>query len=90
MVQAYSERLSPSIYFNVTQTSRAKEKFKNDINLHLPNLIAIPLFSEYTQNVDRDIRSFIDGLIEKNYYFDRCMFGYGIYRLRPLKPPPVN
>jgi Dolichyl-phosphate-mannose-protein mannosyltransferase len=90
MVQAYSERLSPSIYFNVTQTYRAKEKFKKDIALHLPDLIAIPLFSEYTQNVDRDIRSFIDGLIPKNYYFDKCMFGYGIYRLRQPIPLPVN
>jgi hypothetical protein len=90
IVQAYSERISPSRYFNVTQTPKAKHSFKEDLVLNPPHLIAIPLFPEYKQNVDLDLRSFIEELIPKKYYFEKCMYGYGIYRLNPTTSPPGN
>ncbi|MDB5154792.1 MAG: hypothetical protein JWR54_3543, partial [Mucilaginibacter sp.] len=81
-VQAYSERISPTIYFNVTQTRIAKERFYKDMHLNKPAMILIPLFSEYKDFVGLDMRQFTDELIAKDYYLDRCMYNYNIYRIR--------
>ncbi|HZY36800.1 MAG TPA: glycosyltransferase family 39 protein [Mucilaginibacter sp.] len=81
-VQAYSERLSPTVYFNVTQTPAAKKRFFQDFKLNKPVMILIPLFSEYQDHVDQDMRQFIDKLVAKDYYLDRCMYNYNIYRIR--------
>lgn len=79
-IQAYTERISPSIYFNATQTGIAKRRFWNDISADLPALVAVPMFADYTQNVGVDTRDFITGFIGKNYKRDTCMYGYNIYR----------
>jgi Dolichyl-phosphate-mannose-protein mannosyltransferase len=79
-VQAYSERLSPSIYFNVTQTKIAKRQFFKDLETAHPKLILVPLFPQYKQYVDADLRIFIDSLTAKNYQLDRCMFNYNVYK----------
>jgi len=81
-VQAYSERQSPSIYFNVTQTKIAKERLFHDLLLNKPSVIAVPVFPEYTNYVSEDIRSFISNLVVTNYSLQRCMYGYNIYRLK--------
>ncbi|MDB5023656.1 MAG: hypothetical protein JWP78_1411 [Mucilaginibacter sp.] len=81
-VQAYSERISPTIYFNVTQTRIAKAKFYSDMHLNKPAMILIPLFAEYKDLVAQDMRQFTDELIAKDYYLDRCMYNYNIYRIR--------
>jgi hypothetical protein len=81
-VQAYSERISPTIYFNVTQTRIAKERFYKDMHLNKPAMILIPLFSEYKDFVGQDMRQFTDELIARDYYLDRCMYNYNIYRIR--------
>ena len=81
-VQVYSERLSPSVYFNVTQTQIAKERLHKDMQLNKPGMILIPLFPDYEQNVDQDLRVFIAGLVAKDYYLDRCMYDYGVYRVK--------
>ncbi len=81
-VQAYSERISPTIYFNVTQTQLAKERFYSDMHKNRPAMILVPLFSEYSNFVSQDMRQFVDELVAKNYYLDRCMYNYNIYRIR--------
>lgn len=81
-VQAYSERISPTIYFNVTQTHLAKERFYSDMHKNKPAMILVPLFSEYKNFVAGDMRQFVDELISKDYYLDRCMYNYNIYRIR--------
>lgn len=84
-VQLFSERLSPTIYFNVTQTERAKQRLVSDISLKKPELIIVPAFPEYKKYVSEDIRSFIDDLTAKYYFFERCMYGYNIYRIKVYK-----
>jgi len=81
-VQAYSERLSPSIYFNVTQTQTAKKRFYYEIVLHKPSMILVPQSANYNKFVDYDIRHFLDLLIAENYYLDQNLFGYNVYRIR--------
>ncbi|MBS1520210.1 MAG: glycosyltransferase family 39 protein [Bacteroidetes bacterium] len=81
-VQAYSERVSPTIYFNVTQTQLAKERFYSDMHKNKPVMILVPLFAEYRNFVGQDMRQFVDELVAKDYYLDRCMYNYNIYRIR--------
>ena len=82
IIQAYSERQSPTIYFNVTQTAAAKKRLFSDLGGSKPAMIVIPLNQEYNNNVNDDIRIFIDSLIIKNYSFTKCMYGYSAYRLK--------
>ena len=84
-VQAYSERISPTIYFNVTQTRIAKERLFLDMKENKAEMILVPLFPEYKQWVDMDLRTYIDELVAKDYYFDRCLFNYSIYKLKKTK-----
>jgi hypothetical protein len=81
-VQAYSERISPTIYFNVTQTQLAKERFYSDMHKNKSAMILVPLFSEYRNLVSEDMRQFVDELVKKDYDLDRCMYNYNIYRIR--------
>jgi hypothetical protein len=81
-VQAYSERLSPTVYFNVTQTPIAKKRFYQDFSVNKPVIILIPLFSEYEQHVDPDMRQYIDEMVKKKYVLDGCMYNYDIYRIK--------
>jgi len=81
-VQAYSERVSPSIYFTATQTRIAKVRFYQDMKQNKAAMILVPLYPEYTQYVDDDLRLYVDELVAKDYYFERCMFNYNIYRIR--------
>ena len=81
-VQAYSERISPTIYFNVTQTRIAKERFFRDMQKEKPAMILVPLFREYTQFVGQDLRLFVDQIIRKDYYLEGCRYNYEVYRLK--------
>ncbi|HEX4849371.1 MAG TPA: hypothetical protein VFV08_01130, partial [Puia sp.] len=81
-IQAYSERISPSIYFNATQTARAKDKFMSEVNENKPEMILVPRFASYQQNVSDDIRLFIEDLTKRSYTYDSCHFGYGVYRIK--------
>jgi hypothetical protein len=81
-VQVYSERISPSIYFVAMQTSLAKERFFKDMAQNKADMILVPLFPEYKQYVDADLRAYVDSIVAKNYDFERCMFNYNIYRIK--------
>lgn len=81
-VQAYSERISPTIYFNVTQTAAAKARFYSDMKSNKPSMILVPLFPEYKQTVSADMRQFVDSLVAKNYQLQCCMYNYGIYGIK--------
>ena len=82
IVQAYSERQSPTTYFNVTQTAVGKKRLRADLDHSKPAMIVIPLSQDYNNNVNDDIRIFIDSLVMKNYSFTKCMYSYGVYRLK--------
>jgi hypothetical protein len=81
-IQAYSERQSPSIYFNVTQTPLAKKRLFADLLQNNPAILVIPLSEKYSGGVDEDIRSFIRDFAANNYTFDTCLYHYNIYRYR--------
>ncbi len=81
-VQLFADRLSPTIYFNVTQTTRAKGRFIQDINTNKPALIAVPIFPDYKMHVSEDLRTFVDALIRNEYLFERCLYGYNVYKKR--------
>jgi hypothetical protein len=81
-VQAYSERLSPTVYFNVTQTPIAMKRFYQDLSVNKPAMILIPLFSEYEQHVAPGMRQYIDDLVKKRYNLCGCMYNYDIYRIK--------
>jgi hypothetical protein len=78
--QAYSERISPTIYFNVTQTAAAKKIFFEELNHDKPFMIAVPAFPEYSANVSSDIRNTIEQLVAKEYSFTKNLYGHNIYR----------
>jgi hypothetical protein len=78
--QVYSERLSPSIYFNATQTPLGKKKLFSDLLTNKPGMIAVPSSPNYKVLINQDIRQFIDSVVEKNYRLDTCLYGYNIYR----------
>ena len=84
-VQVYSERISPTIYFNVTQTRIAKDRLFLDMKENKAEMILVPLFPEYKQWVDQDLRTYIDQLVSKDYDFDRCLFNYSVYKLKKNK-----
>jgi 4-amino-4-deoxy-L-arabinose transferase-like glycosyltransferase len=87
-IQVYSERLSPSIYFNSTQTAIAKKRLFLDLSSDKPAMIVIPLFPKYATLIDAGTRLFINELVGKNYYLDTCLYNYNIYRNgNPVKPP---
>src|SRR6201999_181767 len=56
-VQAYSERLSPTIYFDVFQTKFAKQVIYHDLTQHRPDYLLIPLFPEYQKYINADLRA---------------------------------
>jgi hypothetical protein len=85
-VQAYSERVSPTIYFNVSQTRIAKERYFLDLKKNKPTMVLVPLFSEYTQFVSPDMRQYLDTILAKDYRLDRCMYNYNIYRIKDKSP----
>ena len=82
IVQAYSERLSPTIYFNITQTETARKRLFSDLDKNKPAMIVIPASGEDNNNIRGDIRIFIDSFVLKKYSFKRCMYGYGVYRVK--------
>ena len=82
IVQAYAERQSPTIYFNITQTEIAKKRLFADLTSNKPAMMVIPESWGYNNNTNDEIRIFIDSLVQKNYSFKRCMYGYGVYRIK--------
>jgi len=81
-IQAYSERQSPSIYFNVTQTIFAKKRLFADLSSKKPAMLVIPLSESYAGFVSDDIRSYINGLAKSSYRLDTSLYNYNIYRYR--------
>ncbi|HEY4154143.1 MAG TPA: hypothetical protein VGM24_01915, partial [Puia sp.] len=79
IAQAYSERVSASIYFNVTQTQLAKNIFYQDIKRNAPGMICVPTFPTYFQNVNADIRDSIDQLVSRKYILRDHRYGYNIF-----------
>jgi len=79
-IQAYSERVSPTIYFNVTQTPMAKERFYRDMEQHKPAMILLPLFTQYKETVGKDMRDYVDRLVAKDYRPEGCVYNYSIYK----------
>lgn len=83
-VQLYSERVSPALYFNITQTDYSKAQIYKDLTSKPPEIIAIPVFSSYKAWVDQDVRDYIDKLVETRYKYENCLYGYAIFRKNRL------
>ncbi len=66
-IQLYSERVSPSIYFNITQTVFAKKRLFHDLLTNKPEMIVVPVQGAYLNLVDADIRQFVNQLAAENY-----------------------
>jgi hypothetical protein len=81
-IQAYTERVSPTIYFNVTQTQIAKHRFYRDIQQNKPGMILVPMFPQYRQYVGADLLGYIDSVVAKNYTLDTCLYSYNIYKIK--------
>jgi hypothetical protein len=79
-VQLYSERVSPALYFNITQNNYSKAQIYRDLESKPPTIIAIPVFSSYRTWVDQDVRDYVDRFVANRYVFEKCQYGYGIYR----------
>ena len=85
-IQVYSERISPSVYFNATQTDFAKKRLYFDLTSGKPAMMVIPLHENYSNLVDGDIRNFINGMVTKNYSLDTSIYNYNIYRYKIIRP----
>ncbi|WCT13263.1 ArnT family glycosyltransferase [Mucilaginibacter jinjuensis] len=80
-IQAYSERISPTIYFfSVIQTPQAKARLRNDLALNKPEMILIPMFPQYVSLVSSDTRKFVNEMLIRDYYLERSLYNYKIYR----------
>jgi hypothetical protein len=79
-ILSYSERISPTVYFNVTQTAVAKKRLFSDLSDHKSAMVLIPLSERYAGSVDPDIRLFINKMVQENYILDTSMFNYNIFR----------
>ncbi|MBS1529883.1 MAG: glycosyltransferase family 39 protein [Bacteroidetes bacterium] len=79
--QAYSERISPTVYFNATQTPTAKARLFTDLRSNQPQMILVPLFPEYKQTVSADMRDFVDSLVAKNYKPAGCVYNYEVFNI---------
>jgi hypothetical protein len=86
-IQAYSERISPAIYFNVSQTLSAKRQLYADLSLNKPDLMVIPVFESYSMLVDEDLRHFIDDLAASDYTLDTCIYSYNIFKYNYHRNP---
>jgi 4-amino-4-deoxy-L-arabinose transferase-like glycosyltransferase len=89
-VQVYSERISPTIYFNVTQTRLAKQVLFDDLKRNKPDMILVPLFPEYQDLVSADMRKYVDELIVDSYELQSTKYGYSVYLLKKEKGGSVN
>jgi hypothetical protein len=86
-VQAYAERVSPTRFFNVTQTPFARKRLFSDLLTSKPSMIVIPLSESYSNVVDADIRLFVNELTSKNYRLDTCVYNYNIFRYNNFIQP---
>ena len=82
VIQAYSERVSPTIYFNATHTTKARDQLFSDLRTNNPSMILIPKFENYRKHVPLEIREFIAKKVSLHYSLDCCMSGYEIYQLK--------
>lgn len=79
-IQLYSERVSPSIYFNITQTAFAKKRLFRDLITNKADMLVIPAFEKYSGLVDADVRQFINQLAVESYRLDTCIASYNIFK----------
>lgn len=82
VTQVYSERISPSIFFNVTQTQYAKKRLFRDLATEKPVMVVLPSGPAYSLAVDPDMRYVIDQFILGNYRLDTSIANYSIFRLK--------
>ena len=80
VVQAYSERVSPTMYFSLDENPKAREKFYQEVREHRPEMVVIPLSEDYRKLVSAGMRSWIQQMVDTGYRNDTCIYGYTIYR----------
>jgi len=80
VVQVYSERVSPTIYFSLNENAPARARFYQEVREHRPEMVIIPLSDDYRKLVGVEMRSWIQHMVDTGYRNDTCMYGYTIYR----------
>ena len=83
-IQVYSERLSPSVYFNFTQTQNAKQRLFEDLIANKPLLILVPNTEQYRSAADQEIPNFINQLVMGEYIHVKDLYGYSVYKQKQL------
>lgn len=82
--QAYSERISPSRYFDsiFLRIPGAGQELINDLLRKKPRLILIPRFHEYKVWAPKEVRDLIDQVVQNDYKYRDCHYGYEVYERR--------
>jgi hypothetical protein len=80
VVQVYSERVSPTIYFSLNENPNAMERFRREVRARRPELVVIPLGEDYRTLVGAEMRSWVQKMVDTAYRDDTCVYGYTIYR----------
>jgi len=80
-IQAYSERISPTKYFDAMflNLTTASEELGKELLNHPPKLILVPRFREYKLWVAKRNRSLIENILQQYYHEKACYYGYNIY-----------
>ncbi len=79
VVQAYANRISPTIYFNATQTRKAIQQTREDLSKNKPTFILIPQSDDYLR-IEASLRNFVDTMVAKDYRYEGCHYNYAVYR----------
>lgn len=80
-IQVYSER--QSVYFNQMQTPLAKKELYQGLLYHKPAMVLVPLYPEYKQYIEPDLRGFVDSLVSRDYTLAATKYSYHVYTLKP-------
>jgi hypothetical protein len=82
-VQAYSERISPTVYFNTTETESAIRRLKWDLTrAPKPSMVIIPAYDDYDRQVVPELRLVMNDFVSRDYDLDSCAYGYYIYKMK--------
>lgn len=76
----FRKNLTNHLFFSVIQTPLAKAQLRSDLALNKPEMILIPMFPQYVNLVSLDTRKFVNEMLIRDYYLERSLYNYKIYR----------
>lgn len=80
-VQAYSERISPTRYFDgmFARLPQAADEIRGDLVSSPPKLILIPRFDAYKLWVTDHMKNMVEKIVDQGYSYKTCYYGYDIF-----------